>query len=171
MRHCHLFWGGGGNTNSCNDCYRWLFLFPGIKYNAEKDEKEKQAAKQKKLQALEEAKKLEAEKGLLVCHYDSSIVQLFFCPHTKLLTLSSVSFFVPFHAGDLPVSYRLLMHSSKVTLEIFIPVLVCFRLEYYKQLFGIISTFSPSACSKFLKKFTILLWNINNLKSVKKSKK
>ena len=35
----------------------------GIKYNAEKEEKEKQAAKQKKLTALEEAKKLEAEKG------------------------------------------------------------------------------------------------------------
>ncbi|KAL4216396.1 Vacuolar protein [Mactra antiquata] len=34
----------------------------GIKYNAEKEEKEKQAAKQKKLQALEEAKKIEAEK-------------------------------------------------------------------------------------------------------------
>ncbi|XP_060551931.1 intermembrane lipid transfer protein VPS13A-like [Ruditapes philippinarum] len=34
----------------------------GIKYNAEKEEKEKQAAKQKKLTALEEAKKLEAEK-------------------------------------------------------------------------------------------------------------
>ncbi|XP_053387649.1 intermembrane lipid transfer protein VPS13A-like isoform X4 [Mercenaria mercenaria] len=34
----------------------------GIKYNAEKEEKEKQEAKQKKLQALEEAKKLEAEK-------------------------------------------------------------------------------------------------------------
>ena len=38
-------------------------IFTGIKYNAEKDEKEKQAAKQKKLLALEEAKKLEAEKG------------------------------------------------------------------------------------------------------------
>ena len=45
----------------------------GIKYNAEKDEKEKQSAKQKKLQALEEAKKLEAEKGEIVQVYPCKV--------------------------------------------------------------------------------------------------
>jgi len=40
-----------------------LIIVSGIKYNAEKEEKERQEGKQKKLRALEEAKKIEAEKG------------------------------------------------------------------------------------------------------------
>lgn len=43
-----------------------VVISSGIKYNAEKEEKAKQEAKQKKLQALEEAKKLEAEKGMII---------------------------------------------------------------------------------------------------------
>jgi hypothetical protein len=34
-------------------------------YNEEKEEKSKQEAKQKKLQQIEDAKKLEAEKGMI----------------------------------------------------------------------------------------------------------
>ncbi|KAH3865935.1 hypothetical protein DPMN_028982 [Dreissena polymorpha] len=41
-----------------------LYFPAGIKYNAEKEKKEAQENKQKKLQALEEVKKLEAEKGI-----------------------------------------------------------------------------------------------------------
>ena len=47
---------------SCWRCDN-IICVPGIKYNAEKEEKAKQDAKQKKLAQIEEAKKLEAEKG------------------------------------------------------------------------------------------------------------
>lgn len=48
----------------------------GIKYNAEKEEKAKDDAKQKKLQQIEDAKKMEAEKSQYMCTYILVVLNL-----------------------------------------------------------------------------------------------
>ena len=58
---------------------RWFWCISGIKYNAEKEEKAKQEAKQKKLQHIEEIKKAEAEKCKLLVR-TSLLKQLFLIP-------------------------------------------------------------------------------------------
>ena len=50
--------------NQCKSIICYFFFITAVKYNEEK-EKSKQEAKQKKLQQIEDAKKLEAEKGMI----------------------------------------------------------------------------------------------------------
>ena len=51
--------------NQCKSIICYFFFIIAVKYNEEKEEKSKQEAKQKKLQQIEDAKKLEAEKGMI----------------------------------------------------------------------------------------------------------
>jgi hypothetical protein len=51
--------------NQCKSIISYFLFITAVKYNEEKEEKSKQEAKQKKLQQIEDAKKLEAEKGMI----------------------------------------------------------------------------------------------------------